>query len=502
MRTLLPLFTSRKFNQHRALRQLPQRSCRLVVFILAVALPRAVCWSGRPSDRASNAKILSQHRLSQQQLESNVLCQARTAVVSCWAAGVFLAATALPCPPALAASPTTQIKIKVETELLERTLESQRGDINGAVSQLAQTVPTTSIRFAPPLNPELVQKWLETQEPSVEPLVDVDQMVLDTWQDITSVFSSRQQRAPNFLSQKFTFNLPAPGGTTQSITISIGPFLLSAAFLSYPLAYAFYQFEQDQEMRAAEAKKMSLKAKQAPKPKPPKRKDVEKATTTTAEKGLNGSASTTSASPSTPSKMDEIKAEAPLVPLSEKPKLSSPPIQNVPVPEPPLKATLSSSSSQEGGMDAYEQAYAAMLSTSRVSLTSDFSKTKKGKAPAQNEIITSIETQTVTVPLPPPHTPEKLTPTSLEQQEGGGMDAYAQAYATMLSAQAKSTATRTTAVNPEPSVEPKPADPTATPSTPSPDLQRQGDEDYNYSMSAYEKAYAAMTQNTNKSQSS
>lgn len=437
--------------------------------------------------------------------------QARPAVVSCWAAGLFLAATTWSCPPALAAAPTTQIKIKVETGLLERTLENQRGDINGAVSQLAQTVPTPSIRFAPPLNSELVREWLETQEPSAEPLVDVDQMIVDTWQDITSVLSSRQQRAPNFLSQSFSFNLPAPGGTTQSVTFSIGPFLLSAAFLSYPLAYAFYQFEQDQEMRAAEAKKAALKAKQSATTKTPKQKDVKNTTAKgkTNEKAKGGPeayASTESATPSTVSKRDEIKAEAPLeppidtpiqnVPVPEIQKPTSTPIQNVPVPEPPVPALLSSSP-PEGGMDAYEQAYAAMLSASRVSPAFDSPEIKNEAAPAQKSNIKSIEPQTSAAPLPTPAGPATSTPTSLEHE--GGMDAYAQAYATMLSAQTESTVIRTTAVSPEPAMEPKPADPTVAPSTPSRNLQRRragNDDDDNSSMSAYEKAYAAMMQNS------
>ena len=374
----------------------------LFIIILSIALPMAVGWSGGPPNRSRSTIISSSQH---QQLVESKLRQARTAVVSFWAAGVVLTSTSfsptLTATAAAAASvPTTQIKINVETAAMERALEDSRGDVNDAVSQLAQTVPPASIRLIPPVKAELLQQEI-TAQPS-EPLVDVDQMFLDAWQDFASIFSSRQQ-SPSFLSREFTVTVPIPGDTTQTVTLSVGPLLLVGAFLSYPLTYAFYQFEQDQEIKAAEAKKAALKAKQASKQKPTKQNSDAKVSATT-KNAPRGSSSKTLTSPSTGSKSDENEVEVQAATNSEdtpsdaQQKVSIP-LPSMPAPFPPP---------QEGGMDVYAQAYAAMLSASKASST--FAPEAQNLIPVEGKNDSPPQMSVATAPAP--SAPSKPIPSS------------------------------------------------------------------------------------------
>jgi len=412
---------------------------RITIIVSAFFVASVSSWSTSPPDRSITSKANSQ-------LESK-LRHARTAIVSCWAAGVVLASTSIMCPALAATVPTTQIKIKVETETLERALES-RGDLNGAVAQVAESVSASAIRFVPPINSELMNE-LQMQP---EPLVDVDQMFQDVWEDIASVFGSRRRFNNNVLSQSLTVNLPTgAGGKNQEISFKLAPLLVAMAFLSYPLTYAFYQYEQVQEAKKSEAKKAALKAKQAAKQKASKQKDATKPDVQP-KKGPKGAKS----KESTPS---ETKAEATPVTAKVEVPLPAPAVLQqtgtAPGPAPPASAPASTTQSpQEGGMDAYAQAYAAMLSTA----TAPTQPSKESSAPSSAPKLEQ--------PLPVPEPPLL----SVEQQPSLAQEA------------------------PPPVIVTPPPSP-ATTSTKQ-QLPPQGDDGDSAGMSAYEKAYAAMMQNS------
>ena len=151
----------------------------------------------------------------------------------------------------------------------------------------------------------------------------------------------------------------------------------------------------------------------------------------------------------------------------------------------PQASPQQASSPQEGGMDAYSQAYATMLS-------STFSRQTKKSFPIAEQITFSPQAsppQASAGPVPSQPAPSQQIPSSRMQE--GSMDAYAQAYATMVSA---------------------PSTPSTTPLEQFPDPkseftaiaassslhQLRNDDDDNASMSAYEKAYAAMMHSSTK----
>lgn len=415
--------------------------------------------------------------------------------------------------PTIRSTETTQIQVQVETKALVSSLESNRGDLNDAIARLARQVPFDSIQINPPLaNPRLVK-------PKPEPLVDVDQLVANAWQSfvnsLPTATSKDDNSVPLFIpipnkpttdwwDQTYTVTVPSynvaiqqqqlqqqqqreSSTTTTSFTYSNGQatqVTTAAAALSYPISYAYYQYELDQAEKKAQAKKAAMKAKKAAaaaaskKKKSGKDKEAKAAQTKkgpkgadnelyATKKGLKGaerqpfetkspiglvSSKVLSAKDATFEKTQAESIQKQTTPTEEAPEIASSAVTSTPEVDTAQQPTIPSSKvhlpQQDGGMDAYEKAYAAMLAASTSSPpTATQPSTRTENQPPLVEVNNLPEKAETVTMFVEQRAPDQVIATSLPLQgttsletgrsqiqstDNGGMSAYEKAYAAMV----------------------------------------------------------------------